>query len=414
MIELRARNLTYEKQNLNNPIIINISNLPIFPLFSLDIINYSISIQDLQTNNANYYNKEALANIFIKHGVPLKYIHVLSNTLRQLISCNKKDRLIIREKTFGRDFDFKTYLTSEKKRLMHSFTDIIYRNISNIIEGDSPEVFLNKVSYFGNVGNNIRLLGEFFRDSSTFSCERNFQKLQIHRHSIFQYTDEGVFPLLIVGYDKGTLPAFKGSLLKCDFSEDVIFSNMKAYFDCDWFLSSTNKVLKSTIIKKLEDKFPGIGIVLFDGKKFANENMFTYLMPSFKTLAKQKEYYRNLEKDFIKSLETKYIATNFNLNIETFYKTYKEFLEKSKEVKEEKPISGVITEERALTQEDIDMINSLMIETTGDALLSESFPESPLSDDDDEVRLMIDDDDEDEDTEHVRINLEANGIDAPE
>lgn len=450
MINLNARNLEYERIYSPNPFIVNIENLPIVPLFSLDFREYNLSIN---VPSVNISNPESLFTILDKYEMPSNLHSSVGYTFRRFMGYNKEQRLKEKEKVFGTDFKFKPFINEEKGRVLNTVQSYI-RQIRQINEYSKKDVYINRLIYYPIAGNNVSLIRNFVRDGHSVSYQRNGQNLHIHRQSIFRHTEEGIYPVLIVGYDKGTLEEFKGKLLRYHLYKNTTFSNVKVCLDYEWFMSTTNKVLKSTLLKNLETMYPGFDVILFDGKKFSSENMFAYTIPSFKTLAKKKEYYRNIETDFIKHLLTQLDAEDYNPEIELFYKTYKDFLENAKEVKEEKPVSGVITEERALTQEDIDMINSLMVETTGDSLLSESsddddddiifeeepsatteagpmsvitgqgifeqirntpsIPYAPQNLDPDVLRSFLNEliipRSTDRDVEHIRINLEANGI----
>lgn len=353
------------EQYLTNPVWVDFTNFPITPLTQLQLSS-GISFNTLGLNTKTITDR-SLGKIFEKHNLGfISYIQALEFNFKRLINSEHPTReSLLKEVTvrYANIDTLKTYFSAAKSKVI----DVIARqfNLINNIRIEDKQILLDvdcELNSLRFAGNNTTLFNDFFRDAENNSYIRNGQTLMVTNSSIFHKTSEGVYPVLVLGFDKGTLFQYKKALFNTYVYGNGDFSNMKICMDYDWYMSPTNKTLKLRIINELESIYKNIDIILIDGKKFASENMHTYSLPSFKTLAKKKEFYKKIELSFYERNRTVGLAEDLNPTIEDFLKTYQEFLKNTKPEEEEKA-KTVILEESALTQEDIAMINSLMAET---------------------------------------------------
>jgi hypothetical protein len=228
-----------------------------------------------------------------------------------------------------------------------------------------------------DITNKTRLIGTFERgEVEQFTINNN--KIIVDRHSLYSSTENGIYPLLIISVDKDRILDYKKNLVNQMFFTTSVdrpsWDCIKVYVDYDWYLNTPLKSLKNTILRSLDHAYTNFELVLFDGKKFANENMYSFQLLTFKTLAQKKNFNRKIEKEIYVKLLKQHASLDYSKQIQEFITLYQELVTNQKnEVVEEKPVE--IVEERALTAEDMDLIRSLAIEPEVEPVADVEFEE---------------------------------------
>jgi len=340
----------YIKTRSSVPLVINSSNL------------FGILPEQL-----NQYNPtSALGSIFDKYSI---YTSNFEYNFRRLLNLDKKDL----QNTIT------LHGTSAIKKLVetaHSRNRFV-ENLNTLINSIN-EIYINenlinlRASSFSHCGNNVPIITKFNHNSTGY-FQRNDENLIIYNQNVFKKTEQGEYPVLLSGIRKNSLLNFKQQIFNKLTSQSFSFSNVIIYIDYDWFLESTNKILKNILIKSLTETYKDAEIILFNGKEFASKNMFSYQIPSFSTLAKKKNFISILEKDLNAKLIEEYGKFDYKAEIESFTNLYNQFTKEQSEEPKPKPVEAVVVEEAVLSAEDMRMIQELMGETG-------SEPESDIED----------------------------------
>lgn len=331
----------------------------------------------LTTNNSNlfgilpeqlnqYNPTSALGSIFDKYSIRTSNFE---HNFRILLNFDKKELQNI----------IKLHGTSAIKKLVETahnrnrFVENLNTLINSINEIYINENLINlRTSSFPHCGNNVPIITRFNHNATGY-FQRNDENLIIYNQNVFKKTEQGEYPVLLSGIRKNSLLNFKQQIFNKLTSQSFSFSNVIIYIDYDWFLESTNKILKNNLIKSLTETYKDAEIILFNGKEFASKSMFSYQIPSFSTLAKKKNFISILEKDLNAKLIEEYGKFDYKAEIESFTNLYNQFTKEQSEEPKPKPVEAVVVEEAVLSAEDMRMIQELMGETG-------SEPESDIED----------------------------------
>jgi hypothetical protein len=182
---------------------------------------------------------------------------------------------------------------------------------------------------------------------------------------LYSSETEGIYPLLITGVYNTRISNYKKNsidkmFLTTNTENTINWDCIRVYVDCNWYLNTPLKSLKNHMFRVLENAYPGFELVLFDGKKFASENMHAYKIPNFRTLAQKRGFNRKIEKGIFEDLTNTFTAVDYSAQIQEFIALYQKAVDEQKNalVVEE---AVQIIEERALTAEDMELIRSLSI-----------------------------------------------------
>jgi hypothetical protein len=344
---------------------IDVKSLNIIPLFDINTCNFDLEKTDL--NRTLLKNNTAVRILFNKNLID--YIYFSNNLLefdyKTLQSKYKNYKERIKESIYG-IFNNKVILLNTIASTNFQFNEKVYINVFNIKDN------------FQFKGNNQNIKSVF---DNLFAKKviRNNEKLAIYYGSVFKEVSEGIYPVLLSGIDANKIDSFKLNLLYNYINEPTDFNSVKVYVDKDWYLQSCNKSLKTYLLKSLNEKYYNYELILFDGKEFANQNMFSYQPLSFSTLSKKKKYFTEIETKLFENLTKNYVD-NFDYKIlqKTFLDKYTQLLENNRKEKENiEESKPEILETRSLTSEEMSLIDSLF-QNDFATDLSESEGENPV------------------------------------
>lgn len=345
---------------------INVRSLNIIPLFDINSCNFDLEKIDL--NRTLPKNKTARRILVNKDLVDYQYFS--DNTI---------------------EYDY-TYLKSKytdyKERLKKSVYDIFNSRVNfldNIVTTNfqfNEKVYINVKLISDNFqfrGNNSYIKSAF-DNFLTKKVIRNNEKLVVYFNSIFKEVDEGTYPVLLSGIDASKINSFKLNLMYSYIKEPTDFNSVKVYVDKDWYLQSCNKSLKTYLLKSLNERYYNYELILFDGKEFANQNMFSYQSLSFSTLAKRKKYFTEIEAKLCETLTKEGYTDDFDYKTlqKEFLDKYNKLLEENRKekenIEENKP---EILETRSLTSEEMSLIDSLFQDNVEEVAVLDT-PPSPI------------------------------------
>jgi hypothetical protein len=258
--------------------------------------------------------------------------------------------------------DFKERIKNEVYFFFNEKVNFI-TTINNTNIQFNEKVFINTEYITNNFqfrGNN-QFIKNTFDKFSTKKVIRNNEKLAIYYGSVFKEVTEGTYPVLLSGIDANKINSFKSNLINTLVNEPTDFNSVKVYVDKDWYLDSCNKSLKIYLLKNLEEKYYNYELILFDGKEFANQNMFSYQPLSFSTLGKRKKYFNDIEAKLYELMLDDYNDSfDYKAEQEKFLNKYNQLLENNRKEKQDKEESKPeILETRSLTSEEMSLIDSL-------------------------------------------------------
>jgi hypothetical protein len=345
---------------------IDVRSLNIIPLFDINTCNFDLEKIDL--NRTLPKNKTARRILVNKDLVDYQYFS--DNTI---------------------EYDY-TYLKSKytdyKERLKKSVYDIFNSRVNfldNIVTTNfqfNEKVYINVKLISDNFqfrGNNSYIKSAF-DNFLTKKVIRNNEKLVVYFNSIFKEVDEGTYPVLLSGIDASKINSFKLNLMYSYIKEPTDFNSVKVYVDKDWYLQSCNKSLKTYLLKSLNERYYNYELILFDGKEFANQNMFSYQSLSFSTLAKRKKYFTEIEAKLCETLTKEGYTDDFDYKTlqKEFLDKYNKLLEENRKekenIEENKP---EILETRSLTSEEMSLIDSLFQDNVEEVAVLDT-PPSPI------------------------------------
>jgi hypothetical protein len=345
---MRILRNTRHFNNLLPEVEIDVRSLNIIPLFDINSCNFDLEKIDL--NRTLPKNKTARRILVNKDLVDYQYFS--DNTI---------------------EYDY-TYLKSKytdyKERLKKSVYDIFNNKVSllNTIANTNfqfnEKVYINVKSISDNFqfrGNNSYIKSAF-DNFLTKKVIRNNEKLVVYFGSIFKEVDEGTYPVLLSGIDASKIDSFKLNLMYSYIKEPTDFNSVKVYIDKDWYLQSCNKSLKTYLLKSLNERYYNYELILFDGKEFANQNMFSYQSLSFSTLAKRKKYFTEIEAKLCETLTKEGWTADYDYKTlqKEFLDKYNKLLEENRKEKENiEQSKPEILETRSLTSEEMSLIDSL-------------------------------------------------------
>jgi hypothetical protein len=134
------------------------------------------------------------------------------------------------------------------------------------------------------------------------------------------------------------------------------------------------------LLKSLNERYYNYELILFDGKEFANQNMFSYQSLSFSTLAKRKKYFTEIEAKLCETLTKEGYTDDFDYKTlqKEFLDKYNKLLEENRKekenIEENKP---EILETRSLTSEEMSLIDSLFQDNVEEVAVLDT-PPSPI------------------------------------
>jgi hypothetical protein len=133
------------------------------------------------------------------------------------------------------------------------------------------------------------------------------------------------------------------------------------------------------LLKSLEEKYYNYELILFDGKEFANQNMFSYQPLSFSTLGKRKKYFNDIEAKLYELMLDDYKDSfDYKAEQEKFLNKYNQLLENNRKEKQDKEESkSEILETRSLTSEEMSLIDSLFQDNVEEVAVLDT-PPSPI------------------------------------
>jgi hypothetical protein len=326
---------------------IDIRSLNIIPLF--DIINVPFELTKNDSNPILPKNKTAIR---ILHNKNLIYRYSYSSIFLIYSYEHLKSKYI----------DFKERIKNEVYSFFNEKVNFI-TTINNTNIQFNEKVFINTEYITNNFqfrGNN-QFIKNTFDKFSTKKVIRNNEKLAIYYGSVFKEVTEGTYPVLLSGIDANKINSFKSNLINTLVNEPTDFNSVKVYVDKDWYLDSCNKSLKIYLLKNLEEKYYNYELILFDGKEFANQNMFSYQPLSFSTLGKRKKYFNDIEAKLYELMLDDYNDSfDYKVEQEKFLNKYNQLLENNRKEKQDKEESKPeILETRSLTSEEMSLIDSL-------------------------------------------------------
>jgi hypothetical protein len=345
---------------------INVRSLNIIPLFDINSCNFDLEKIDL--NRTLPKNKTAR---------------------RILINRDLADYQYFSDNTIEYDYTYlKSKYTDYKERLKKSVYDIFNSKVNfldNIVTTNfqfNEKVYINVKLISDNFqfrGNNSYIKSAF-DNFLTKKVIRNNEKLVVYFNSIFKEVDEGTYPVLLSGIDASKINSFKLNLMYSYIKEPTDFNSVKVYVDKDWYLQSCNKSLKTYLLKSLNERYYNYELILFDGKEFANQNMFSYQSLSFSTLAKRKKYFTEIEAKLCETLTKEGYTDDFDYKTlqKEFLDKYNKLLEENRKekenIEENKP---EILETRSLTSEEMSLIDSLFQDNVEEVAVLDT-PPSPI------------------------------------
>jgi hypothetical protein len=345
---------------------INVRSLNIIPLFDINSCNFDLEKIDL--NRTLPKNKTAR---------------------RILINRDLADYQYFSDNTIEYDYTYlKSKYTDYKERLKKSVYDIFNHKVNflnNIVTTNfqfNEKVYINVNLISDNFqfrGNNSYIKSAF-DNFLTKKVIRNNEKLVVYFGSVFKEVDEGTYPVLLSGIDASKINSFKLNLMYSYIKEPTDFNSVKVYVDKDWYLQSCNKSLKTYLLKSLNERYYNYELILFDGKEFANQNMFSYQSLSFSTLAKRKKYFTEIEAKLCETLTKEGYTDDFDYKTlqKEFLDKYNKLLEENRKekenIEENKP---EILETRSLTSEEMSLIDSLFQDNVEEVAVLDT-PPSPI------------------------------------
>jgi len=272
--------------------------------------------------------------------------------------------------------DFKERIKNEVYFFFNDKVNFI-TTINNTNIQFNEKVFINTEYITNNFqfrGNN-QFIKNTFDKFSTKKVIRNNEKLAIYYGSVFKEVNEGIYPVLLSGIDANKINSFKSNLINTLVNEPTDFNSVKVYVDKDWYLDSCNKSLKIYLLKSLEEKYYNYELILFDGKEFANQNMFSYQPLSFSTLGKRKKYFNDIEAKLYELMLDDYKDSfDYKAEQEKFLNKYNQLLENNRKEKQDKEESkSEILETRSLTSEEMSLIDSLFQNDSARVLDEEEY-----------------------------------------
>jgi len=340
---------------------IDVRSLNIIPLFDINTCNFDL--EKINLNRTLPKNKTAR---------------------RILINRNLADYQYFSDNTIEYDYTYlKSKYTDYKERLKKSVYDIFnhkvnfLNNIANTNFQFNEKVYINVKLISDNFqfrGNNSYIKSAF-DNFLTKKVIRNNEKLVVYFGSVFKEVDEGTYPVLLSGIDASKINSFKLNLMYSYIKEPTDFNSVKVYVDKDWYLDSCNKSLKIYLLKNLEEKYYNYELILFDGKEFANQNMFSYQPLSFSTLGKRKKYFNDIEAKLYELMLDDYKDSfDYKVEQEKFLNKYNQLLENNRKEKQDKEESkSEILETRSLTSEEMSLIDSLFQNDSARVLGEEEY-----------------------------------------
>lgn len=340
---------------------IDIKSLNIIPLF--DIVNVPFELTKHDSNPILPKNKTASR---ILHNKNLIYRYSYSGNLLHYNYEYLKSKYV----------DFKERIKNEVYFFFNDKVNFI-TTINNTNIQFNEKVFINTEYITNNFqfrGNN-QFIKNTFDKFSTKKVIRNNEKLAIYYGSVFKEVNEGIYPVLLSGIDANKINSFKSNLINTLVNEPTDFNSVKVYVDKDWYLDSCNKSLKIYLLKSLEEKYYNYELILFDGKEFANQNMFSYQPLSFSTLGKRKKYFNDIEAKLYELMLDDYKDSfDYKAEQEKFLNKYNQLLENNRKEKQDKEESkSEILETRSLTSEEMSLIDSLFQNDSARVLDEEEY-----------------------------------------
>ena len=345
---MRILRNTRHFNNLLPEVEIDVRSLNIIPLFDINSCNFDLEKIDL--NRTLPKNKTARRILVNKDLVDYQYFS--DNTIEYDYTYLKskytdyKERL---KKSVYNIFNSKVSLLNTIANTNFQFNEKVYINVKSISDN------------FQFRGNNSYIKSAF-DNFLTKKVIRNNEKLVVYFNSIFKEVDEGTYPVLLSGIDVSKIDSFKLNLMYSYIKEPTDFNSVKVYVDKDWYLQSCNKSLKTYLLKSLNERYYNYELILFDGKEFANQNMFSYQSLSFSTLAKRKKYFTEIEAKLCETLTKEGYTDDYDYKSlqKEFLDKYNKLLEENRKekenIEENKP---EILETRSLTSEEMSLIDSL-------------------------------------------------------
>jgi hypothetical protein len=341
---------------------IDVKSLNIIPLFDINSCNFDLEKIDL--NRTLPKNKTAR---------------------RILVNRDLIDYHYFSDATVEYDYTYlKSKYTDYKERLKKSVYDIFNSKVNFLNTIANTNFQFNEKVYINVnlISDNFQLRGNNAYIKTTFDnfltkkVLRNNEKLAIYFGSVFKEVDEGIYPVLLSGIDASKIDSFKLNLMYSYISEPTDFNSVKVYIDKDWYLQSCNKSLKIYLLKRLNEKYYNYELILFDGKEFANQNMFSYQSLSFSTLAKRKKYFTEIEAKLCETLTKEGYTDDFDYKSlqKEFLDKYNKLLEENRKEKENiEQSKPEILETRSLTSEEMSLIDSLFQDDSPRVLSEEEY-----------------------------------------
>jgi hypothetical protein len=359
---MRILRNTRHFNNLLPEVEIDVRSLNIIPLFDINSCNFDLEKIDL--NRTLPKNKTAR---------------------RILVNRDLADYQYLSDNTVEYDYTYlKSKYTDYKERLKKSVYDIFNHKVNflnNIVTTNfqfNEKVYINVKLISDNFqfrGNNSYIKSAF-DNFLTKKVIRNNEKLVVYFNSIFKEVDEGTYPVLLSGIDASKINSFKLNLMYSYIKEPTDFNSVKVYVDKDWYLQSCNKSLKTYLLKSLNERYYNYELILFDGKEFANQNMFSYQSLSFSTLAKRKKYFTEIEAKLCETLTKEGYTDDYDYKSlqKEFLDKYNKLLEENRKEKENiEQSKPEISETRSLTSEEMSLIDSLFQDDSPRALSEEEY-----------------------------------------
>lgn len=339
----------------HNPldIIIDFSSLTAIPLSCFN----SNSIKFIPVFNQAYYtsvDKKTLSYKLMKKGLMVNNLNMLTYPeQRQFREDLSKVNIDVVQTAYKATY--KKYVSAVMSTAL---------GISNLEYSTEGRIHANYIQTLQTIFNKTRIASCFQRGNTGYYSLNN-HKIIVNNFSLYSSETEGIYPLLITGVYNTRISNYKKNIIDKMFlttntENTTNWDCIRVYVDCNWYLNTPLKSLKNHIFRVLENAYPGFELVLFDGKKFANENMYTYQIPNFRTLALKKTFIRKIEKDIFNDLTDKFTAVDYSTKIQEFIALYQKAVDEQKNAPVvEKAVQ--ITEERALTAEDMELIRSLSV-----------------------------------------------------
>lgn len=359
---MRILKNTRHFNNLLPEVEIDVRSLNIIPLFDINSCNFDLEKIDL--NRTLPKNKTAR---------------------RILVNRDLADYQYFSDNTVEYDYTYlKSKYTDYKEKLKESVYNIFNSKVNFLNNIASTNFQFNEKVYINvkSISDNFQFRGNNSYIKSAFDnflikkVIRNNEKLVVYFGSIFKEVDEGTYPVLLSGIDASKIDSFKLNLMYSYIKEPTDFNSVKVYVDKDWYLQSCNKSLKTYLLKSLNERYYNYELILFDGKEFANQNMFSYQSLSFSTLAKRKKYFTEIEAKLCETLTKEGYTDDYDYKTlqKEFLDKYNKLLEENRKekenIEENKP---EILETRSLTSEEMSLIDSLFQDDSPRALSEEEY-----------------------------------------